>query len=93
MNSFNYRIYYEYDDSSKAEPASQPKNEDEIKFALERVEFELPVFLEDDKSEISVTPNDSTSIFLKVSTPKIEADLHKALNKCMKGLDLHIQKQ
>lgn len=88
MTTFKYKVYYEYDGPSKAAPLRQKKNQDEIDEALERVEFELSIFLDDDNSSISVTPESPTSLILEVATSKREEIFNMALTKCLGGLDL-----
>lgn len=83
-----YRVYYEFNGPTKADPMRTEKNEEQISDALDRVGFELSVYLDDDGAKITTSPTGRNAIKLTVETTKAEDVFSQSLKKCLTGLDL-----
>lgn len=88
MSRHRYRVYYEFNGPTKSDQLRTVKNEEQIAGALERVEFELSVLLDDDSAQISTLPDGANAIILTVETEKTNEAFTLVLTNCLNGLDL-----
>lgn len=90
--TYRYRVYYEFNGPTKADPFRTQKNEEQIADALDRVSFELSVYLDDDDAKITTSPEAKNAIVLTVETTRSDDSFSQALTKCLRGLDLFASK-
>ncbi|MGH8597636.1 MAG: hypothetical protein ACREXT_13340 [Gammaproteobacteria bacterium] len=90
MNRYTYRVYYEWNGPSHADPFRSKKNADQIKYALTRFPEEIPHYMSDPEANVESTrpAAGSDSISLVVATTKTEAETDDAVRRCLNGLDL-----
>lgn len=88
MGQHRYRVYYEFNGPTKADPLRSEKNNEQIVDALERVDFELSVYLGDDSAKITTSRDGERGIILTVETTQSDVVLARAMHVCLHGLDL-----
>ena len=86
--TYRYRVYYEFNGSTKADPLRKKKTDGQISDALEQVGFELSVYLDDEEATITISPESERAIRLTLETTQPEAVVSRAVEKCLAGLDL-----
>lgn len=89
MDKYRYKVYYQFDGRTKADPFRVEKDSDQIADALSRVELELDVMLDDDDAKLSVAPIGPNEVALTVETTATEETFHRVFKKCLNGLDLY----
>ncbi|HET6455232.1 MAG TPA: hypothetical protein VFI02_12570 [Armatimonadota bacterium] len=94
MNRFVFRVYFEYNGPSHADPFRSQKEPHEIAEALRHFPNELPHYLADLDATVTDDPakQDSNSIIVTVLTTLNEAELYEPLKRCLNGLDLFATK-
>jgi hypothetical protein len=94
MNSFAYRVYYEYNGPSPSAPLRSRKNPHQISEALSNFPNELPHYLDDRDATFSnkTIQKDANSIIVTVATTLGEAKTDEAVKRCLNGLDLFGEK-
>ncbi|MGE0559372.1 MAG: hypothetical protein AB7E73_13765 [Burkholderiales bacterium] len=90
--TYRYRVYYEFNGPTKADPLRTQKNQKQIADALDRVSFELPVYFDDDEAKITTIPESTNAIVLTVETTQTDELFSQALTKRLRGLDLFASK-
>jgi hypothetical protein len=88
MSQHRYRVYYEFNGPTKADPLRAEKNKEQIADALESVGFELSVFLDDDSAKITTSKDGERGIVLTIETTQSDVVLARAMHVCLNGLDL-----
>lgn len=88
MNRFRYRVFYEFNGPTKSDLFRTEKDKDQIAEALDRVSFELSVYLDDRDARITTSPDGENAITLNVETTQADDSFTRALTNCLKGLDL-----
>lgn len=92
MGRHRYRVYYEFNGRSKGDPFRTEKTQEQISDALERVEFELSVILDDEAAKISTSRESARSAILVVETAKPDETVQLSMKACLNGLDLFATK-
>lgn len=90
MNSFDYRVYYEYNGATICNPLRSKKNDNEISSALENFPNDLPHHLSDQHATVydDPTKRDGNSITIKVTTSHTETETDNAVKQCLNCFDL-----
>jgi hypothetical protein len=91
VNSFAYRVYYEFKGPNTRDPSAIRKSDEEAATALGRVSFELLAYLSDPRATVSSGPllaGASPGIEVSVQTGLEKAAVDTAMARCVEGLDL-----
>lgn len=90
MNRFSYRVYYEWNGPTHADPLRSEKDADQIEFALTHFPEELPHYMSDLEANVDSAPlaDGSKSINVVIATTMTEAETDDAVCRCLNGLDL-----
>lgn len=88
---YRYRAYYEYNGPTKGVPLRSQKSPEDIAYALERVRYELPHYLEDREARASAVTEDgrADSVIVTIETTDDAAAVSAAMIRCLDGLDLY----
>lgn len=92
MNRHRYKVYYEFNGPTKSDPLRTEKNKEQIAEALDRVRFELSVYLDDEGARISTSPDSPNAIILTVETTEPDQRVTLSMKHCLNGLDLFATK-
>lgn len=92
MNLHRYKVYYEFNGPTKADPLRTEKNKEQIADALDRVCFELSVYLDDQGARLSASPDSQNAIILTIETTQPDQVVTLSMKWCLNGLDLFATK-
>ena len=90
MTRFAYRVYYEWNGPSHADPFRTQKDVAQIKDALERFPQELRHYFTEVNTQVSLGEplREPASIIVVVVTSQSEPEIDDAVRRCLNGLDL-----